>query len=760
MKFKFISLIFILGLIFISASSRIWDLDIWMHLKTGEYILKNFKIPTTDIYSYTTEGHFWFNSDWLFGVITYLCYKVGKLPALVLLRIFIFLLVFLLLFFFLYRQSHNYLSSLVLLFFAVLVSKERIVERPEMFSFLFILFYLYIIYKFRKENTKLIWLILPLQVLWANFHIFACLGMVIFWIYIIFEFINLKVNLPWEWNSSSSIDKEKFKTLLCVGLWMIIFTTINPWGIKIFYEYFSIFSFAHKHLDIFPGGIVELRPPFIDKNLFGLDLLYYKILILISQISFLLNYRRINLGNLFVYFLFLYASLIAVRNVALFSLISMPIINENCISFCQAKGLLFPQASRWGKIFIKGFIYFLIAVGCVYFSLESVFSSFTMNGKIISRIGFKEENPIHPKGAIDFLLENNILGNGFNNFGFGGYFIWRAWPKLKVFIDGRTGVYDEEHLFFYADVFLYPYVFDQLVEDYNINYFLLDIDSSNILINRLIKDNNWKLVYFDANALVFLKNSEENKQVIEKYKIDFSNWQDPEPTIEISTSRFRQKRIYPLSYFRKAIFYDLIGRKDLARSEYEKAIKINPYVAEIYNNIGALYQTEGNLEKALDYYEKALLINPDLPSTHANLGFIYEKLGKKEEAIREYKKATSGKGGLSAEAHNNLGCIYFEKGVYRKALKEFNKAISINRGRPEYHLNLGSLYQAMGLIEQAISSYRETLRLDPNNLQAYNNLGFCYLAKGEKLKARRVFEKILEIEPENETAKKQLESMK
>ncbi|MCM8793799.1 MAG: tetratricopeptide repeat protein [Candidatus Omnitrophica bacterium] len=759
MKCNIIFLIFILGWVAILSSSRIWDLDIWIHLKTGEYILKNLKIPKADIYSYTSEGHPWFNADWLFGVVNYLFYKFGGMPGLVILRIVVFSSIFSFLFFFLYKQSHNYLLSIILLFFAILVSKERIVERPEMFSFLFALIYLYIIFKFRKENTKLIWMILPLQIIWVNLHIFAILGIIFLWIYIFAEYINLKVKLVWEWNNSSFLDKEKFKILLCVGLWTIIFTSVNPWGIKIFKEYFSIFNFAYRHLDIFPGGIVELRPPFIEGEIFGLSLIYYKILILISQFSFILNYRRINLGNLFLYFLFLYFSLLAIRNVAFFAIVTMPMVMENLGNFFKGKNGFLKFAHHWKKIFIAGTFYSLVILGCIYFSLETIFSAFTMDGEIQNRLGFRKESPIHPKEAIDFILKNNIRGNGFNNFGFGSYFIWRAWPKLKVFVDGRTGVYTEDHLQFYAEVFLYPYTFEQLVKDYDLNYFLLDINSSKVLLGRLMNDKNWRLVFFDAKALVFVKNSEENKSVIEKYAIDFNNWQDSEPEMEIKTFPFRQKRIYPLSYFKKAVFFDLIGRIDLARFEYERAIKVNPYLGELYNNLGATYQAEGNLEKALDYYENALLVNPDLPSTHANLGFIYEKLGEKEKAIREYKMATSGKGGLSAEAHNNLGCIYFEKGLYRKALKEFSKAIGINRARAEYHFNLGSVFQAMGQIESAISAYRETIQLEPENVKAYNNLGFCYLAKGENQKARRAFEKVLEIEPENETARENLEKI-
>ncbi len=754
---KTATLFFILALVAILSCSRVWDLDLWMHLQTGRYIISHSRVPQADIYSYTSPGQFWFNPNWLFAVVAYLAYKAGGFPGLVILRLVVFLSVFYLLFRLLFRSSRHILS-LGLLFLAVLVCRERIVERPEMFSFLFTVIYLSILYRFRQENTRLIWLLLPLQILWVNFHAFAVFGIIFIWVFIIAEYINLKIELPWEWSKSSVMNNERLKHLFCVGLWAIIVTCVNPYGIRIFKEYFSLLGWMHTHIDTLAGGIVELRPPFIERRLFGLDLIYYKILILISQASFLLNYRKINLGNLFLYFMFLYLSLVAVRNIAFFGLISIPIIAENLANFLQRKEDFLRKIPNFLKQAIAVFSLSAVITGCVYFSMDALSASFIMHGKIQPRIGFGE-SPIHPKEAIDFILRNEIKGNGFNNFGFGGYLIWRAWPELKVFVDGRTSVYDEEHLHFYANVFLYPYIFDQLVEDYNINYFLLDINSSGVLLKRLHDDNNWRLVFFDANGLVFVKNIPENKAVIDRYAIDFENWRDPEPDIEIKATKFRQKRIYPLSYFKKAVFFDMMGNAELARRQYERAVEVNPYIGELYNNIGATYQAEGKLEEALDYYEKALLVNPRLPSAHANLGFIYEKLGRKEEAIVEYKKATSAGGLLCAEAHNNLGCIYFEKGLYRKAVAEFRKAISINYGRAEYHFNLGSVFQAMGLIEQAISSYRETIRIEPDNIKAYNNLGACYLAKGDLLKAKRACEKVLEIEPDNEMAKKNLEGI-
>ncbi|MCX5657867.1 MAG: tetratricopeptide repeat protein, partial [Candidatus Omnitrophica bacterium] len=617
---KFAALISILALVAIFSFQKIWDLDIWMHLQTGKYILAHFKIPWADIYSYASSGHFWFNPDWLFAVITYSCYRLMGFAGIEVLKAILFLSIFFILFRTILKNK-NWLLSLVLLFFTVLAAKERIVERPEMFSFLFTAVYLYILFKFRNGYTRLIWLLPVLQVFWVNLHAFAIAGMLFVWVFLVAEFIGRRVELPWEWNKDSAIDQAGMRKLFLSGLAVIGATLINPYGFKVFKEYVSLFGWMHTHIDVLAGGITELRPPFIERGIFSFELIYYKILVIISQISFLMNYRRINLSNLFLYFAFLYLSLVAVRNIAFFSIVSMPIVAENFMS-APWKDIKLFGSRIFGllKQFFIGFIYCGIIIVCIYFSRVSLNSRFVMHGEVVRRAGIGEA-PMHPKEAVNFIIANGIKGNGFNNFGFGGYLIWRAWPEFKVFIDGRTSVYDEDHLRYYAEIFLYPYMFEQLLKDFNINYFILDINSSPVLLKRLYDDKNWRLVFFDANGLVFVKNSPENKAIVDKYAIDFNNWQDPEP--EFNTQGLKdRKTIYPLSYFKKGVFFDTIGNTELARVEYKRAVSANPYLGEIYNNIGVTYQRQEKFDEAMPYYEKAISINSRLSSAHANLGFL------------------------------------------------------------------------------------------------------------------------------------------
>ena len=60
---------------FLFASRPLSDGDFWWHLKTGEYIVRNFSIPRIDFYSFTVPGRHWVAHEWLSEVIFYLVYS-------------------------------------------------------------------------------------------------------------------------------------------------------------------------------------------------------------------------------------------------------------------------------------------------------------------------------------------------------------------------------------------------------------------------------------------------------------------------------------------------------------------------------------------------------------------------------------------------------------------------------------------------------------------------------------------------------------
>ena len=60
-----------------------------------------------------------------------------------------------------------------------------------------------------------------------------------------------------------------------------------------------------------------------------------------------------------------------------------------------------------------------------------------------------------------------------------------------------------------------------------------------------------------------------------------------------------------------AKFYFLNSKYDEAIDEFNKALKINPGIAEAYYNLGLIYENKNQPEQACAMYEKALAINPE-----------------------------------------------------------------------------------------------------------------------------------------------------
>ena len=68
----------------LTARARFNDPDMWWHLKTGQIIWTTHTIPTTDLFSFTTNRHAWVPHEWLSQVLIYGAYRLGGYPGLML----------------------------------------------------------------------------------------------------------------------------------------------------------------------------------------------------------------------------------------------------------------------------------------------------------------------------------------------------------------------------------------------------------------------------------------------------------------------------------------------------------------------------------------------------------------------------------------------------------------------------------------------------------------------------------------------------
>jgi len=113
----------------------------------------------------------------------------------------------------------------------------------------------------------------------------------------------------------------------------------------------------------------------------------------------------------------------------------------------------------------------------------------------------------YPYKAVEYLRRHKeIRGNMFNEYGWGGYLIWK-FPEQKPFIYGQMpawrGTTNEVFIRTYKDVMGVSSKAGEIIREYKIDYFL--IDSKSALSKALSSNNFWRKVYEDDLAVIFVR---------------------------------------------------------------------------------------------------------------------------------------------------------------------------------------------------------------------------------------------------------------
>ena len=120
-----------------------------------------------------------------------------------------------------------------------------------------------------------------------------------------------------------------------------------------------------------------------------------------------------------------------------------------------------------------------------------------------------------PVKAADFILQNDLKGNMYNFFNWGGYLIWRLAPEKKVFIDGRTldsVLYEQTSIIDKAivDPQSGMSIWKYLLDEHHVNYVVIPCwgDSRSFpLCQALNSDRDWVTVFSDQTSTIFVRNA-------------------------------------------------------------------------------------------------------------------------------------------------------------------------------------------------------------------------------------------------------------
>lgn len=108
-----------------------------------------------------------------------------------------------------------------------------------------------------------------------------------------------------------------------------------------------------------------------------------------------------------------------------------------------------------------------------------------------------------PVAAVDFLEKREVQGPLFVPDYWGGYLIYRLYPRTKVVIDDRHDFYGEEFLKSYLKVVHAESGWDEFLREHPANCVIAPKRSA--LANLLAETTGWQPIYADEVALAFVR---------------------------------------------------------------------------------------------------------------------------------------------------------------------------------------------------------------------------------------------------------------
>ncbi|HPD18602.1 MAG TPA: hypothetical protein PLF61_02940 [Candidatus Goldiibacteriota bacterium] len=575
-----ISILFLLVMITILFTVKIIPLnpDTYWHLSSGREIIKNGGIPQTDNFSFIGPNK-WYAHEWLFGVILYLVSKITGPDNLFFLNFFIWIVIFAELLLIIRKKTNLSVLPVYLPFFLVLIYllQQFIVLRPQIFTYIFVLYFIYVLENEPvKENAALYFSLPFVTILWVNFHAATFLGILLVLWYLSYYVIKKRMY-------GMKTPEYGLEMMAFVLAGVILASFCSPSGLKgLFFLSKDNFVFVKKNIQewqySFPVGSV------IDITFFVFFYFYATMFFILLLYNLKTKDRKKKtelINNLMLALIFFVPSILAIRNIPLFLLVSFPVFIYYVNDAFQNQIV---NDKKPDKIGIQKFFAVITAT---LIMLVLAYSIVVYNSP---------KKRFYPEDAIRYVKENNPRPNIFSDMLWAGFLEYYLYPDYKVMLTGRFN-YDTNLLSDYSDINNGINGFLDKIKKYNLKTFLLGYRSP--IISKLT-DLNYGVTYFDDVVLVL----EEKHNGVNYFKYvrpyDENNFYD---------KNNYEKSLHELNDFmnkypsEKVMFmYALIlldGEKEKAVKFLENGVKTHEKYYSLYNLLGAVYFENKDYKRAL-----------------------------------------------------------------------------------------------------------------------------------------------------------------
>jgi hypothetical protein len=471
------------------------DPDYFWHLKTGEYIVAHHALPGGDVFSFTRAGQPWVLHEWLFEVLLYGVFAVSGERGVVTVTVALALAAVALVYGAARRIAGSAAAAWIPAAPGLVVMAGCMAPRPQMLTYLLFALYLWVLLGFKYAGrTRGLFLLPPLMVVWVNAHAAFAIGIAMVLLFAACEWL-VWATAPIRNQENEPGHRQRLLRLSFVAGLVVLASLVNP-GL------FERWAYPFQVLGMSVNALIQewQSPDFhslVPKAYLGLVLLF--------PMAWVYARRKPDLTEAVLPLVFAVNGCISARHMPLAVLVLVP-----SIALALASGPLAATAAwtrslgpvRWylaqrgaGKELGKReFVVNWVLAAAVALCLPPWLRSQHPDRAAAERSG------VEARGAADFLAAHGVGSKLFNDYGDGGYLIYRLAPRFKVAVDGRADVYGDRFIDDYLQVYGgaadWKAKFDRLAVDLAV----LPLDAP--IRQLLLADAGFREIYRDKHRSV------------------------------------------------------------------------------------------------------------------------------------------------------------------------------------------------------------------------------------------------------------------
>jgi hypothetical protein len=491
---------FLMPLIFMfaklnGAQALLRDGDTGWHIRTGEWILSNHRVPHQDIFSFTKPGAPWFAWEWLSDVIFGWLHLHWGLAGVVVLGMLMLCLTSALLFRLVQRRCGNPLISIVLTFVAVCATSIHWHARPHLFTILFAVVFLYLLERVQSGEIRWLFLLPVIIAVWTNLHGGFFVGLLFLVCYAVGDLF------AWLIAADRTAAKPALTSALRYAAAFaacLAATLLNPYTYRL---HLFIWHFLGQP---FIDGISEYLTP----NFHNTQTRFIEVLLIVGLASAIWSAIHRRFADVLMIIGWAHLSLFSSRNVPIFAIAAAPVAAaalNDVISMVKDANI-----ANWCRSALGGFS----GIGTEIAEIDSAWRLHAISALAMCAVGFIViDNRLDAKYAAHFDAEHFPVGAAevlatrpsttrvFTIDQYADYLIYRMYPNWRVFYDGRADMYGYKHFEKVVKIVNAGGNWQKDLDSFGVESVLLPVEAP--LAGALKVSPEWRPVYDNHHAILF-----------------------------------------------------------------------------------------------------------------------------------------------------------------------------------------------------------------------------------------------------------------